>query len=514
VTVVCSQLNSSLGGAPFVYTLSTFPGVVTPKNPARGAAVFIQKGLTEDYREAFSFLSPGFARFLNLQAPGFRASFGKAGGWWDLLSDAPFFFAAGYAVHPPGPPYMRAISELQPDSAAPFTFTQSTLIPIFPGNVTVTDFAFPPQHVADTAPWTWTGTAKPITTAGSFRPFGYGIFTRQLEADTAAFTHVRSPFTPAANTQISRPPIAGQAFGLQQLAEGAPLAYSRFVMPVPGKIPPFGAQILTRALEADTAPFVWVAYRVITTIQLPRPGVFAKLHDDPVAPFAFFRDHPPVPFIPSTLSVTDFAFALQQPGDTAPYVFTQFTPPVPLLVLPSGTAVLPMQTYDPRDLAATFNFCWPGLLWETVPSLVGLLLQQAIYNVVNAGLEPTVLYAPSTTVKPDIVLSQSPPSGTLLPVNSVVTITASSGPASPAYGQVVVPTVIGLFAKDADQAIFNAGLSLGPYMWVASGSPGGTVVNQSLVGGSLATLGTVIILTLSQGPQYPSYSTTVTTSVP
>lgn len=384
--IVSSQQSSVLGGAPAVWLVPTVPQV-PPKISPRGAAVFIQKGFQEDYREAFHFETSGFARLVQLAATPPHAHFHRAGGWWDILSDASFFFCAGYAVHPPGPPPMRAIAEVQPDSSAPFTFT-----------------LFNPAL----------GTAPPS----------------------------------------QRPPIT---------------------------------------------------------------GAFATLHENPVAPFSFVRDRAIVVIAPTTLvpSISTNAFGLQLPADTAPFSFTRTVLPLTLLVLPSGTSVMPQQTYDPRDLAGAFNFAWPGLAQlTTTPIVVQLTLQQAIFNVVNAGLEPFVVYAPSNTVLPDIVLAQSPPSGTSLPVNSVVTITASSGPASPQYGQVTVPSLIGLFAKDADQLIFKAGLSLGPYLWMSSTTTGGIVLNQSPAAGTLAAIGSIVTLTLSQGPQYPSYSTTTTTSVP
>lgn len=522
---------------PFTWTITTSPQV-TPIPPARGFGVFT---INNDLRE---FKSPevwvratvGLPTISVLSSPAFRASFQRAGGHWDILSDAAFFFAAGYALQNPGPPPMVAISALQPDSAAPFSYTRNTLV--LPPNlpVSVTDFAFGIQQSADTAPYVQARGTVPAPTP--MPPFGASIFAPQLSADVAAFKFVSGLYTTLAFTPAFVPPRGANASGVQQSADyaaysfvksgvgllvptstvsqtdyafppqqpadSAAYAFTRSLALQFSAVPPLGSSITTRALEADTAPWSWVrAVFKLTPIHIAG-SVFAKLHDDAIAPFIWTRDRAIKPFIPTPIPGRIFIPAEKDSTSGSPIVFAKNSIILPNPNRPTQSVTLAFAQDHPDYLRAPYVFLQPALQWETVPFVGGLLVQQAIYNLVNAGLEVFIQYAYDPVIQYGYVISQVPPAGTVLPPWTVVTITASEGlPPAPGIIPSIVPDLTGMVVYLADKAIFDASLSIGQYTWVVNSATAGTVVSQTPPPGAQVAPGTIVTLTLSMGPIPP-----------
>jgi beta-lactam-binding protein with PASTA domain len=131
-----------------------------------------------------------------------------------------------------------------------------------------------------------------------------------------------------------------------------------------------------------------------------------------------------------------------------------------------------------------------------------VLLQDAIFIAVNADLIVTqpIDWAYNPTVPYGYVISQSPPAGTVIPPFTPVHLVASLGPA-PIVTQATVPTVTGLFLQDAQNSLTNSGCEWGRPVWQYSNSiPGNVVISQSVTAGTLVPQGTIVILTVSQGP--------------
>ena len=131
-------------------------------------------------------------------------------------------------------------------------------------------------------------------------------------------------------------------------------------------------------------------------------------------------------------------------------------------------------------------------------SVNGLTAYAAIAKITNQGLtvKTTFTHVCSNTVASGIVVSSVPIAGTLVTQGEQVALVVSSG-----FCQVVVPTVIGKSGNAATSALTTAGFgssfTTDPTAVCNVGSPQ-TVATQSVPGGSYATYGSVIALTLCQ----------------
>jgi serine/threonine protein kinase/beta-lactam-binding protein with PASTA domain len=92
--------------------------------------------------------------------------------------------------------------------------------------------------------------------------------------------------------------------------------------------------------------------------------------------------------------------------------------------------------------------------------------QDALVLLQAVGLSGTEAYAPNVTVPEGDVISLNPPSSTLAPYGSTVTVTVSTGPPT-----TQVPNVIGFTVTQATSALENAGLNV----TAVQGNPNGTV---------------------------------------
>ena len=123
----------------------------------------------------------------------------------------------------------------------------------------------------------------------------------------------------------------------------------------------------------------------------------------------------------------------------------------------------------------------------------------ATQAVIQAQLVPVVQYTNSATVAAGFVVSQTPAAGTVVPVNSPVTLVVSKGLAN-TLTNVTVPNLVGLTWKAATDALQAAFLTLDKYKFAVSSSAQGSVTAQSVLAGSSVPVGTLVQLTLSAGP--------------
>lgn len=192
------------------------------------------------------------------------------------------------------------------------------------------------------------------------------------------------------------------------------------------------------------------------------------------------------------------------PSQRGPIIVSVIPPPPvnpPPVGRPSGWHVLQDSWLPPRwDAQTAEAFLHP---WS------GELLSVMVYKLVNAGLEPYIIWKPDPTVPYGFVISVDPPIGTTLPEWTPVTVYASSGPPNLAPGYIATPDCRGLMATVAADEIAAANLSLGAPEWVVDNSDGGTVLSQQPQPGALVLPGTIVTLTLSMGPNSVAPTTTV-----
>ena len=128
--------------------------------------------------------------------------------------------------------------------------------------------------------------------------------------------------------------------------------------------------------------------------------------------------------------------------------------------------------------------------------------------ILNAGLVPVVLYAPSMSTPAGQVIpgSQSPAAGTqVLPGSqqALVSFTVSQGAPTP-LGNVTAPNCMGMPSQVAYQALAAVGLSVDRPQWAVNVAQEGTVIAQSVTAGASVPAGTIVVLTFSMGPNRAS----------
>jgi hypothetical protein len=407
-----------------------------------------------------------------LANPPFKSAFVVASGWWDLLSDAPFFFAAGFATIPPRGPFGFAKGEQLPTGDAAYSWTGGKPIVNEAGSP-VSGFALGQQHTDASAPEVL------VAGMGSFPP---------------------------------GPPITARSFGLQLPADVAPFSFT-VGLPQSSNIRPligaFGA-----IQSADTAPFIHTVSRsplIVVAPPLWIGKVFAEQQPDARSPWSyttnFLAGASVVPKIPP--SVTTRAFGLQLPDSAPAYVFFDLGSSnniSPALQPPPNNSMV--FAYTPFDDIAPYIWANGIPLGSTVPPVTAEILSAAIFRIVNANLLVSVpfLYQASNTIPPGYVINTIPPTGSMLPIWSAVEIIVSSGPAFP-FGNVSTPNLIGMTAQTARDQVYASKLSLDRYLWAIDPSSAGTVIAQSIAPASVVLPGTVIQLTLSLGPTKPPIPT-------
>ncbi len=137
----------------------------------------------------------------------------------------------------------------------------------------------------------------------------------------------------------------------------------------------------------------------------------------------------------------------------------------------------------------------------TVPSVVGQPLPQAITALRNAGFNPNPTYVDSSAPA-NQVIHQNPAPGTSEPKGTTVDVTVSNGPPL-----VDVPDVVGYTSQQAVQTLEAAGFNVNQQPVSTDASQNNIVQSQSPPGGSHATKGSTVTITIGQfspGPPPPT----------
>lgn len=129
-----------------------------------------------------------------------------------------------------------------------------------------------------------------------------------------------------------------------------------------------------------------------------------------------------------------------------------------------------------------------------VPRVVTLSQADAESRLQAANLKPLVKQEATDKAQKGIVFDQNPPANTLLPPQSQVTITVSTGPAN-----VQVPDLTNKTLADAQTALQQQKLKLGKQTPQDSQLPPGTVISQDPKAGTQATEGSPVNVVVASG---------------
>ena len=142
-----------------------------------------------------------------------------------------------------------------------------------------------------------------------------------------------------------------------------------------------------------------------------------------------------------------------------------------------------------------------------VPSVVGQSLSQASSTLHSAGFNVNPTYVDSSAPQ-NQVIHQNPAPGTAVPKGSTVDLQVSNGPPA-----VQVPDVVADSSQLAAQTLANAGFTVSrQYQSVSDPTQDNIVQAQSPSGGTQATKGTTVTITIGQYSPGPGTTTTSTTT--
>jgi eukaryotic-like serine/threonine-protein kinase len=142
-----------------------------------------------------------------------------------------------------------------------------------------------------------------------------------------------------------------------------------------------------------------------------------------------------------------------------------------------------------------------------VPSVMGQTEADATAAVRRVGLRVNIVRVPAPGPLPEgTVVAQSPKGGARAPKGSTVRLNIASAPAGgstptvPTTGEARIPNVVGSRDTDANARLQAAGFRVSSTP-VSSTRPAGTVLTQSPAGGTTATRGSTVRITVSGGRQ-------------
>ncbi len=147
------------------------------------------------------------------------------------------------------------------------------------------------------------------------------------------------------------------------------------------------------------------------------------------------------------------------------------------------------------------------------PNVVNKTFEEAITQILEAGLNYTVTEQDSEDVPAGKVIRQTPLAGTKLNKDDIVNLHISKGKnveATPAAEKVSVPSIIGLGKDQAEATLQANGLNIGNVSRKASSAPEGTVISQSPELGKTALKGSFVSVVLSRGPEAETEETVAT----
>ena len=139
----------------------------------------------------------------------------------------------------------------------------------------------------------------------------------------------------------------------------------------------------------------------------------------------------------------------------------------------------------------------PAAAKVNVPYLVGESKASAQAVLQGVGLTPSYQFASSKRLK-GTVARQTPSPGTHDPKGSIITLTISTGPATPASRQ--VPGVVNLSATAARQQLNGAGFKVTTVKETSITVAKNTVISTSPTGGATGAHGSFVVMTVSTGP--------------
>ncbi|MGN0106486.1 MAG: Stk1 family PASTA domain-containing Ser/Thr kinase, partial [Hominilimicola sp.] len=149
----------------------------------------------------------------------------------------------------------------------------------------------------------------------------------------------------------------------------------------------------------------------------------------------------------------------------------------------------------------------------SAPDVVNKLFDEAVEEILNAGLNYTVKEEESKDVPAGYIIRQTPLAGTKLNKDDIINLhvskgnTGESAQATPAGERVSVPSIIGLGRDQAEATLKANGLNLGNVSRKASSAPEGTVISQSPELGKNALKGSFVSVVLSRGEETPASDT-------
>lgn len=140
------------------------------------------------------------------------------------------------------------------------------------------------------------------------------------------------------------------------------------------------------------------------------------------------------------------------------------------------------------------------------PEVVNRLFDEAVAEILNAGLNYTVVEEVSDDVPAGYIIRQVPMGGTKLNPDDIINLHVSKGKndgsvPTPSGERVSVPSIIGLGREQAESTLMANGLSVGNVSMRYSQAQEGTVISQSPDLGKTAEKGSFVSIVLSRGPE-------------
>jgi serine/threonine-protein kinase len=146
-----------------------------------------------------------------------------------------------------------------------------------------------------------------------------------------------------------------------------------------------------------------------------------------------------------------------------------------------------------------------------IPDVTGLPQDEANRRLTEAGYTTRVRQENSPTVPAGNVIRTDPAAGTTpKPGATTVTVFVSLGATTTTLGKVVVPNVVGQTESNARATLEAKGFAVQSVS--ATGGTAGRVKAQSPSGGTTATQGSTVVITVSTGTTSSTSGTSSTTS--
>ena len=150
----------------------------------------------------------------------------------------------------------------------------------------------------------------------------------------------------------------------------------------------------------------------------------------------------------------------------------------------------------------------PSTVTGKMPNLLGATKERALENLEQWGFQNVTITGVYSSEEKGRVVSQSEAAGTVLDVNTHITLEVSEGQE---IETAVMPDVMKLDSATAIQALKSRGFTTIETYEVKSDQPAGVVVHQSETAGSVVALSKEILLGVSNGADYKSDSSTAPT---